>query len=236
MCRRVPMPSCHVAPIGAAPRVEWCGAAANPGCWAGGLHRRNPPRRQAVEGRHRGQAYLHAWRRTRPARNSVGTWPRNVGGSGSVGGRDGFTTIGADKMIRIGTSGFSYDDWLGTVYPGRPPRARPTGVLRARVLSRRAQRHLLPRPARARSRGGPGRHLTASCFAVKAYRSLTHEREAAGFRRVCGGPTAVDRAGASSAACWRSSPTLSIPCRTIARISSVLLDGFGRSAGGGGVP
>ena len=49
--------------------------------------------------------------------------------------------------VRVGTSGWSYTDWRGVVYPACGPAAQLVRVLRGAVRHRRAQQHLLPTAA-----------------------------------------------------------------------------------------
>ena len=47
-------------------------------------------------------------------------------------------------MIRLGTSGFSYDDWIGPVYPPELPRWQWLGHYATLFDTVEYQRHLLP--------------------------------------------------------------------------------------------
>ena len=87
-------------------------------------------------------------------------------------------------MIRIGTSGFSYDDWLGSVYPAGLP-ARDQLAFYAREFSTVELNVTYYRVPDVRTVAGWARKTPDDfLFSVKAYRGLTHERAAAGFRRV----------------------------------------------------
>jgi uncharacterized protein YecE (DUF72 family) len=80
-------------------------------------------------------------------------------------------------MILLGTSGFSYDDWIGTVYPPDLPRrmwlpfiAKDVDAVELNVTYYRV-------PGRRTVEGWVERTPPNFRFAVKAHGSLTHERE-----------------------------------------------------------
>ena len=84
-------------------------------------------------------------------------------------------------MIRIGTSGFSYDDWLGPVYPAGLP-ARDQLAFYAREFSTVELNVTYYRVPDARTVAGWARKTPDDfLFAVKAHQGLTHEREAPDF-------------------------------------------------------
>jgi uncharacterized protein YecE (DUF72 family) len=81
------------------------------------------------------------------------------------------------KMIRIGTSGFSYKDWVGPVYPaGLPERdwlsfyAREFSTVELNVTFYRI-------PAQRTVAGWVDKTPDDFLFSVKAFQGLTHERE-----------------------------------------------------------
>jgi uncharacterized protein YecE (DUF72 family) len=85
-------------------------------------------------------------------------------------------------MIRIGTSGFSYDDWVGIVYPdGLPQRdwlsfyAREFSTLELNVTYYRI-------PAERTVESWVKRTPDDFLFSVKAFQDLTHGREAPDFQ------------------------------------------------------
>jgi len=80
-------------------------------------------------------------------------------------------------MIRIGTSGFSYDDWVGPFYPeGLPARAQL--AFYAREFSTVEINTTYYRVPDMRLVQGWAEKTPADfLFAVKAYQGLTHERE-----------------------------------------------------------
>ncbi len=84
-------------------------------------------------------------------------------------------------MIRIGTSGFSYPDWVGTVYPeGLPERehlsfyAREFSTLELNVTYYRV-------PETRIVEGWMRKTPEGFLFSVKAFQGLTHDREAPDF-------------------------------------------------------
>lgn len=80
-------------------------------------------------------------------------------------------------MIRIGTSGFSYDDWIGPFYPEGLP-AREHLAFYAREFSTVEINTTYYRiPDRRLVQGWVDKTPDGFSFAVKAYQGLTHERE-----------------------------------------------------------
>lgn len=80
-------------------------------------------------------------------------------------------------MIRIGTSGFSYDDWAGPVYPKELP-ARDQLSFYAREFSTVEINVTYYRIPEARTVAGWVRKTSKDfLFSVKAFQGLTHERE-----------------------------------------------------------
>jgi uncharacterized protein YecE (DUF72 family) len=84
-------------------------------------------------------------------------------------------------MILLGPSGFSYDDWIGTVYPADLPRrewlpfiAKQFGTIELNVTYYRV-------PEARTVKGWVSRTPDDFRFSVKAHQSLTHEREAPDF-------------------------------------------------------
>ena len=80
-------------------------------------------------------------------------------------------------MIRLGTSGFSYDDWVGTVYPQELPRWRwlpyYATLFDTVELNVTYYRHADRKTASGWVQRTPDTFL----FSVKAHGSLTHERQ-----------------------------------------------------------
>lgn len=79
-------------------------------------------------------------------------------------------------MIHIGTSGFSYDDWVGTWYPSGLPKSRMldyyAGIFTALEVNATYYRTPPRKSAEGMVRAAAGRLR----FAVKAPGALTHER------------------------------------------------------------
>ncbi len=86
-------------------------------------------------------------------------------------------------MIRIGTSGFSYDDWTGAVYPAGTSKGDRFKLYCQRfdTVEINSTFYALsgPRPFERLAEQAPEGFL----FAVKAYRGLTHEVESETFSR-----------------------------------------------------
>lgn len=80
-------------------------------------------------------------------------------------------------MIRIGTSGFSYDDWVGPFYPpGLPAREQLAFYAREfATVEINTTYYRIPDPRLVQ--GWAERTPAGFLFAVKAHQSLTHERE-----------------------------------------------------------
>ncbi len=84
-------------------------------------------------------------------------------------------------MIKIGTSGFSYDDWVGPVYPAGLP-AREQLSFYAREFSTVEINTTYYRvPDAGLVRGWIAKTPEDFSFSVKAYQGLTHEREQPDF-------------------------------------------------------
>ena len=84
-------------------------------------------------------------------------------------------------MIRIGTSGFSYKDWVGPVYPDKMP-AKDWLSFYASLFSTVELNVTFYRLASVRNIEGWLRKTTEDfLFTVKAFRGLTHERKEPDF-------------------------------------------------------
>lgn len=88
-------------------------------------------------------------------------------------------------MIRLGTSGFSYDDWVGPVYPPELPKrdwlahyASLFDTVELNVTYYRV-------PGRSTVEGWCRRTPDDFAFAVKAHSSLTHDRQTPDFDGFC---------------------------------------------------
>lgn len=84
-------------------------------------------------------------------------------------------------MIRLGTSGFSYDDWVGPVYPEDLPRWAwlPYYAERFKTVELNVTYYRLP--AKKTAQGWVKRTPDDFLFSLKAHRSLTHDREQPDF-------------------------------------------------------
>jgi uncharacterized protein YecE (DUF72 family) len=80
-------------------------------------------------------------------------------------------------MIRLGTSGFSYDDWVGTVYPEDLPRWGWLGYYAKQFDTVELNVSYYRIPELKIVRGWIKKTPENFLFTVKAHRSLTHERE-----------------------------------------------------------
>jgi uncharacterized protein YecE (DUF72 family) len=84
-------------------------------------------------------------------------------------------------MILLGTSGFSYKDWVGPVYPPDLPAYRHLPYIAERVDSIELNVTYYRIPERRIVAGWVERTPNGFLFSVKAHRSITHERESPDF-------------------------------------------------------
>lgn len=84
-------------------------------------------------------------------------------------------------MIRLGTSGWSYDDWVGPVYPAGLPKGGWLPFLADQVDTLEVNATYYRLPASRMVQGWVDRTPPDFVFSVKAHRSLTHERQAPDF-------------------------------------------------------
>lgn len=98
-------------------------------------------------------------------------------------------------MIRLGTSGFSYDDWVGPVYPPDLAKrewlayyAREFDTLELNVTYYRV-------PDRRTVQGWVDRTPEGFLFSVKAFRELTHERKKPDFAGFLEGLAPLQQSG-----------------------------------------
>lgn len=80
-------------------------------------------------------------------------------------------------MIKLGTSGFSYDDWIGPVYPEDLPRWGWLGFYAEQFKTVELNVTYYRLPELKTVKGWVSRTPEDFTFAVKAHRSLTHERK-----------------------------------------------------------
>ena len=85
-------------------------------------------------------------------------------------------------MIRLGTSGFSYDDWIGEVYPEDLPRWAWLGFYAEKFDTVELNVTYYRIPETKYVKGWVDRTPDDFLFAVKAHRSLTHERKDPDFQ------------------------------------------------------
>jgi uncharacterized protein YecE (DUF72 family) len=84
-------------------------------------------------------------------------------------------------LIRVGTAGWSYEDWRGIVYPRRPPRgfdrlASMAGLFDANEINSTFYR--IPDARQTRDWTRRVAHNARFKFTAKLYRGFTHERDA----------------------------------------------------------
>lgn len=79
-------------------------------------------------------------------------------------------------MIRFGTSGFSYDDWVGEVYPQDMPKWQWLAYYATQFDTVELNVSYYRIPSEKVARGWVERTPDGFLFTVKAHRSITHER------------------------------------------------------------
>ncbi len=84
-------------------------------------------------------------------------------------------------MIRLGPSGFSYDDWVGPVYPSDLPRREWLGFIAREFPTIELNVTFYRVPDRRTVLGWAERTPGGYLFSVKAHQSLTHERKEPDF-------------------------------------------------------
>ncbi len=84
-------------------------------------------------------------------------------------------------MIFIGTSGFSYDDWVGPFYPAGLPQRDQLGFYAREFPTVEINTTYYRVPDPRLVQGWVARTPERFLFSVKAYQGLTHEREAPDF-------------------------------------------------------
>ncbi len=98
-------------------------------------------------------------------------------------------------MIRLGTSGFSYDDWIGEVYPEELPKWQwlPYYAKSLNTVELNVTYYRLPEARYVR--GWIDRTPDDFLFTVKAHRSLTHERKNPDVQLFCDSIESLHTAG-----------------------------------------
>lgn len=84
-------------------------------------------------------------------------------------------------MILLGTSGWSYDDWIGPVYPAQLGKGQWLSFIAERVDTLEVNVTYYRVPSARVVAGWAERTPDSFLFSVKAHRSLTHDREAPDF-------------------------------------------------------
>ncbi|MEJ5199662.1 MAG: DUF72 domain-containing protein [Anaerolineae bacterium] len=84
-------------------------------------------------------------------------------------------------MIRIGTSGFSYPDWVGTVYPAGLPAWEQLAFYAREFSTVEINMTYYRVPDKRTVEGWIRRTPDDFLFSVKAFQGLTHERDAPDF-------------------------------------------------------
>ena len=85
-----------------------------------------------------------------------------------------------NSLIRIGTAGWSYQDWNAIVYPERPPRGFDRLSLMASLFDTNeinSTFYRIPPPSMSENWARKVEHNPRFLFTAKLYRGFTHERE-----------------------------------------------------------
>ena len=91
-----------------------------------------------------------------------------------------------NSLIRIGTAGWSYEDWNAIVYPERPPRGFDRLSLMASLFDTNeinSTFYRIPPPSMSENWARKVEHNPRFLFTAKLYRGFTHERESGGADR-----------------------------------------------------
>jgi uncharacterized protein YecE (DUF72 family) len=86
----------------------------------------------------------------------------------------------ADSLIRVGTAGWSYEDWNAIVYPERPPRGFDRLATMASLFDTNEINttfYRIPPPSMSENWARKVEHNPRFLFTAKLYRGFTHERE-----------------------------------------------------------
>jgi uncharacterized protein YecE (DUF72 family) len=97
--------------------------------------------------------------------------------------------------IRIGTSGFSYDDWVGPVYPAGLPKGAWLEAYAQQFDTVELNVTYYAIPGERTVRSWAARTPDGFLFSVKAHRSLTHERQDSDPAAFAGGLAPLVEAG-----------------------------------------
>ncbi|HEY7113590.1 MAG TPA: DUF72 domain-containing protein [Thermoanaerobaculia bacterium] len=86
----------------------------------------------------------------------------------------------AENILRVGTAGWSYEDWSGIVYPGRPPRGFDRLAAMAALFDSNEINSTFYRIPDARQTADWARRVDFNArfrFTAKLFRGFTHEKE-----------------------------------------------------------
>ncbi|HEY6928360.1 MAG TPA: DUF72 domain-containing protein, partial [Thermoanaerobaculia bacterium] len=86
----------------------------------------------------------------------------------------------AESFVRIGTAGWSYEDWNAIVYPEKPPRGFDRLALMASLFDTNeinSTFYRIPPPSMSENWARKVEHNPRFLFTAKLYRGFTHERE-----------------------------------------------------------
>jgi uncharacterized protein YecE (DUF72 family) len=98
-------------------------------------------------------------------------------------------------MIRLGTSGFSYDDWIGPVYPDGLPKWQWLGYYAERFNTVELNVSYYRIPTQKMSSGWVERTPDGFLFTLKAHKSITHERDDPDFEMFLASISPIIEAG-----------------------------------------
>ncbi len=98
-------------------------------------------------------------------------------------------------MIKIGTSGFSYPDWIGPVYPPGMPERDHLGFYAQEFSTVEINMTYYRVPDARMVQGWIHRTPDGFLFSVKAFQGLTHEREEPDFARFVAAVRPLAEAG-----------------------------------------
>src|SRR4028118_1949972 len=90
----------------------------------------------------------------------------------------------AQGTIRLGTSGWSYTDWVGAVYPLGTPSARFLELYTTQFITVEIDSSFYATPRASVVRGWHDRTLDDFVFSAKVPRAITHDQELARASRA----------------------------------------------------
>jgi uncharacterized protein YecE (DUF72 family) len=98
-------------------------------------------------------------------------------------------------MIKIGTSGFAYDDWDGTVYPSGLPASERLAFYAREFATVEVNTTFYRVPDTRMVVGWVAKTPPGFLFSIKAYRGLTHERECPDYEGFLAALLPLDESG-----------------------------------------